>query len=81
MCFKQLKLTTDKLNKSPVKLLQSASRISFNEKFCLPIRLTISSHKKRCYSTMDCLTNLDQGTIFKQFFDYLMTRILSQYPN
>lgn len=61
MCFKQLKLTTDKLNASPAKLLQSASRVSFNQKFCLPIRLTINTYKKRCYSTMDCLNNLDQG--------------------
>lgn len=68
MCFKQLKLTTDKLNKSPVKLLQSASRVSFNEKFCLPIRLTVNTYKKRCYSTMDCLNNLDQGKIYTFVF-------------
>lgn len=61
MCFRQLKLTTDKLNKTPVKLLQSASRVSFKQKFCLPIRLTINTYKKRCYSTMDCLNSLNQG--------------------
>lgn len=60
MCFKQLKLTTDKLNKSPVKLLQSASRVSFNQKFCLPVRLTLNNYKKRCYSTMDCLNSFEQ---------------------
>lgn len=61
LCFRQLKLTTDKLNKAPVKVLQSASRVSFKEKFCLPIRLTINTYKKRCYSTMDCLNNVDEG--------------------